>query len=162
MNPPTVCIYCLVWEGGGEVREKVEGQKYRSKLTRWFENTNHEWMYLHSIKSVKHNAAKSVNRSILKEKPRVGVFIVHSSIASGLHQLPSHSVAGLITTNKLRYDLEFTLLFKETVLRDRFRKCVWRKLTDLGLNKGPDWFLIFSEEPLIFSWNKTSPVKPVL
>ncbi len=46
-------------------------------------------------------------------------------------------------------------LFKGTVLRDRFRKC-WRKLTDLGLNKGRGWFLIFSEGPLIFSWNKTS------
>ncbi len=30
--PQTVCIYCLVWEGGGggEVREKVEGQQYTS------------------------------------------------------------------------------------------------------------------------------------
>jgi hypothetical protein len=31
------------------------------------------------------------------------------------------------------------LLIKGTVLRDRFRKC-WRKLTDLGLNKGRGWF----------------------
>ncbi len=44
---------------------------------------------------------------------------------------------------------------KGTVLRDRFRKC-WRKLTDLGLNKGRGWFLNFSEAPLIFGWNKTS------
>ncbi len=45
--------------------------------------------------------------------------------------------------------------FKGTVLRDRFRKC-WRKLTDLGLNKGRGWFLNFSETPLIFNWNKSS------
>jgi hypothetical protein len=39
-------------------------------------------MYLQSIKSVKHNAAKSVNRSILKKSRHVGfgVFIVHSSM----------------------------------------------------------------------------------
>ncbi len=29
-------------------------------------------------------------------------------------------------------------VFKRTVLRDRFRKC-WRKLADLGLNKGRGW-----------------------
>jgi hypothetical protein len=39
-------------------------------------------MYLQSIKSVKHNAAKSVNRSILKKNRHIGfgVFIVHSSM----------------------------------------------------------------------------------
>jgi hypothetical protein len=37
-------------------------------------------MHLQSIKSVKHNAAKSVNRSILKKSLHIvfGVFIVHS------------------------------------------------------------------------------------
>ncbi len=44
---------------------------------------------------------------------------------------------------------------KGTVLWDRFRKC-WRKLKDLGLNKGRGWFLNFSEAPLFFGWNKTS------
>jgi hypothetical protein len=33
------------------------------QFTSWVENTNHELMYLQSIKSVKQNAAKSVNRS---------------------------------------------------------------------------------------------------
>jgi hypothetical protein len=39
-------------------------------------------MYLQSIKSVKHNAAKSVNRPILKEGQHIGfvVFINHSSM----------------------------------------------------------------------------------
>ncbi len=38
-----------------------------------------ECMYLQSIKSVKHNAANSVSRSILKKSRhiRFGVFIVH-------------------------------------------------------------------------------------
>jgi hypothetical protein len=50
-------------------------------------------MYLQSIKSVKHNAAKSVNRSILKKSRHIGfgVFIVHSSMvcteAPGLSNL---------------------------------------------------------------------------
>jgi hypothetical protein len=48
--------------------------------------------------------------------------------------------------------------FKGTVLRDRFRKC-WRKLTDLGLNKGHGWFLNFLEVPLIFSLNKKSSIR---
>jgi hypothetical protein len=41
-------------------------------------------MYLQSIKSVKHNAAKSVNSSILKKSRhiRFGVFIVHSSMVA--------------------------------------------------------------------------------
>jgi hypothetical protein len=39
-------------------------------------------MYLQSIKSVKHNAAKSVNRFIIKISRHIGfgVFIVHSSM----------------------------------------------------------------------------------
>ncbi len=39
-------------------------------------------MYLKSIKSVKHNAAKSAHRSILKKSRHIGfvVFIVHSSM----------------------------------------------------------------------------------
>jgi hypothetical protein len=46
--------------GGGEVREKVEGEQYTSissfvkQFTSWIENNNHEWMYFQSIKSVKH------------------------------------------------------------------------------------------------------------
>ncbi len=42
-------------------------------------------MYLQSIKSVKHNAAKSVNRASLKKSRHIGfgVFIVHSSMARG-------------------------------------------------------------------------------
>ncbi len=41
-------------------------------------------MNLQSIKSVNHNAAKSVNRSILKKNRHLGlgVFIVHSSMAA--------------------------------------------------------------------------------
>ncbi len=43
-------------------------------------------MYLQPIKSVKHNAAKSVNRSILKKSRHIGfgVFIVHSSMQQAL------------------------------------------------------------------------------
>ncbi len=47
------------------------------------------------------------------------------------------------------------MAIKGTVSWDRFRQC-WRKLTDVGHNKGRSWFLNFSEAPLIFSWNKTS------
>jgi hypothetical protein len=51
-QPHTVCtVYAVrfVWEGGGEVREKVEGQQYTiivpssmgATFTSWVENTNH-------------------------------------------------------------------------------------------------------------------------
>jgi hypothetical protein len=42
----------------------------------------HELMYRQSTKSVKHNAAKPVNRSILKKSRHIGfgVFVVHSSM----------------------------------------------------------------------------------
>ncbi len=65
------------------------------------------------------------------------------------------SVFLLIFKSAIRQNTSPPLIFKGTVLRDRFRKC-WRKLTDLGLNKGRGWFLNFSEAPLIFGWNKTS------
>jgi hypothetical protein len=41
-------------------------------------------MHLQSVKSVKHNAANSVNRSILKKSGHIGfgVFIVHSSMVT--------------------------------------------------------------------------------
>ncbi len=84
-NPPpppdhTLSVYSvhLVWEGveGGEVREKIEGQQYTSIVPSSMGGNSsqagtkiptNEWMYLQSIKSVKHNAANSVNRSILKK-----------------------------------------------------------------------------------------------
>ncbi len=71
----------LVWEGGGTVREKVEGQQYTSYQQIC---TNHEWMFLQSIKSVKHNAANSINMSILKKSRHwgFGVFKVHLSMLS--------------------------------------------------------------------------------
>ncbi len=45
-------------------------------------------MYLQSIKSIKNNAAKSVNRSILKKSRHIGfgVFRVHSSMVSNISQ----------------------------------------------------------------------------
>jgi hypothetical protein len=94
-----LCVLCglystftVIWEGGrGGQREDrgVTVHKCSSfvhggqQFTSWAENTNHEWLYLQSIKSVKHNAAKSVNRSILKKSRHIGygVFIVHSSMA---------------------------------------------------------------------------------
>ncbi len=57
--PATHCLYILYiyfgkgGRGGGEVREKVEGQQYTSivpsslgaAVHSWVENTNHEWMH---------------------------------------------------------------------------------------------------------------------
>jgi hypothetical protein len=95
-QPHTVCIYTvhLVWEGGrGEVREKVEGQQCTSitpwsmgagqQFTSWVANTNHEWMCLQSIKSVQHNAAKSVNRASLKKSRHIGFGVFYSSFVHG-------------------------------------------------------------------------------
>ncbi len=67
---------------------------------------------------------------------------------------PSHSwgETDMVQTYKIVTGKD---ILKGAVLRDRFRKC-WRKLTNLGLNKGRSWFLNFSEAPLIFGWNKTS------
>jgi hypothetical protein len=82
----------LVWEGG-EVREKIEGNSTQVYCSSFVHGGNssqagskiptNEWMYLQSIKSVKHNAANSVNRSILKKSRHIGfgVFVVHSSMS---------------------------------------------------------------------------------
>ncbi len=97
IHPPpprlTLSVYTvqLVWKGGGggpredrrasalEYSSFVHGgnsSQAGSKIP-----TN-ESMYLQSIKSVKHNPANSVNRSILKKSRHIGigVFIVHSSM----------------------------------------------------------------------------------
>ncbi len=46
-------------------------------------------MYLQAIKSVKQNAAMSVNRSILKKSRHIGfgVFIVHTSMVSTIRRM---------------------------------------------------------------------------
>ncbi len=51
-------------------------------------------MYLQSIKSVKQNAAKSVNRSTERKANIIGfgVFIVHSSMAIALPNDPGWAV----------------------------------------------------------------------
>ncbi len=89
----TLSVYTvnLVWErgGGGQIEDRgATVHKYSSFVhggnsSEAGRNTNHhEWMYLQSIKSVKHNAAKFVERSILKKSRhmRFGVFIVQSSM----------------------------------------------------------------------------------
>jgi hypothetical protein len=55
-------------------------------------------MYLQSIKSVKHNAAKSANKSILKKSRHIGfdVFIVHSSMGS---RMPPCTPTGVVHAN---------------------------------------------------------------
>jgi hypothetical protein len=80
-----LCVLC-----GGEVREKVEGQQYTIIVPSSMGATVHKLgrkckprMNVSLVyKSVKHNAAKSANRSILKKNQYIGldVFIVHSSL----------------------------------------------------------------------------------
>ncbi len=98
---PTHCLYIytvhLVWkEGEGwVVREKVKGQKFTSVVPSSLGATVHKldlkyqpWVNVSPVyKIVKHNAAKSVNRSILKKGRHIGfgVFIVHSSMNASLH-----------------------------------------------------------------------------
>jgi hypothetical protein len=81
-HPPphshTLSVSTVHWEGGGWGRRSERRysrgatvHKYSSfiihgglQFTSWVGgNTNHEWVYLQSIKSVKQNAANSVNRS---------------------------------------------------------------------------------------------------
>ncbi len=97
----SVYMYCtcsivhLVWEGGGRSERRYSRGATVHKYCSFIHGANSsqpgskiqttEWMYLQSIKSVKHNAAKSVNRSILKKSRHIGfgVFIFHSSMGRG-------------------------------------------------------------------------------
>jgi hypothetical protein len=85
----------LAWKRGGEVREKVEGQQYTSIVPSSMGATVHKLgrKYQQSVtvspvfKSVKQNAAKSVNRSILKKSRHIGfcIFKVPSSSDSAVY-----------------------------------------------------------------------------
>jgi hypothetical protein len=70
-------------------------------------------MYLQSIKSVKHNAAKSVNRSIFKKSRHIGfgVFIVHSSMLNGFHILTEKELSFLSFRRFFVQRRQFVLLF---------------------------------------------------
>ncbi len=88
----TVCLYCTfsLGRGGGGQKEGrgATVHEYSSFIhggnssQAGSKMPTNEWMYLQSIKSVKHNAANSVNRSSLKKSRHIGfgVFIVHSSM----------------------------------------------------------------------------------
>ncbi len=41
-----------------------------------------EWMYLQSIKSVEHNAAMSINRSILKKSRPIGIGLLQCNLST--------------------------------------------------------------------------------
>jgi hypothetical protein len=92
-NPPppqthTVCInYCSFSLGRGEGGRRSERRYCRGETVHKYSSLVHggnssqagskiptnEWMYLQSIKSVKHNAAMLVNRSVLKKSRHKGI-----------------------------------------------------------------------------------------
>ncbi len=135
-QPHTVCIIHtvhLLWEGGGEVREKVEGQQYTSTVPSSMGATIHKlgrqyqpWvnvLYLQSIKSVKHNAAKSVNRSILKKIRHIGfgVFIVDSSMVCLFWLLRAHvSLSGSRSVALLLILLHNNALTQNSFCHERY------------------------------------------
>jgi hypothetical protein len=90
----TLSVYTLnfIWVGGGGEDRRATVHKYSSFVhggkssQAGSEIPTNEWMYLQSIKSVKQNAANSVNRSISR-LIGFGVFIVHSSMRRAHHQL---------------------------------------------------------------------------
>jgi hypothetical protein len=91
----------------------------------------------------------------LKSRRRSHALKGSHSMGDGRILLKPRRDDSLISAGSISLDSNFKDVFrlitylKETVLRDRFRKCL-RKLTDLCLNKGHGWFLNFSEAPLIF------------
>jgi hypothetical protein len=89
----TVCINSTfsLGRGGGGHREE-RGAKVH-KYSSFFHGGNssqagskiptNEWMYLQSIKSVKHNAAMYVNRSILKKSRHIGIGLLQCNLSTG-------------------------------------------------------------------------------
>ncbi len=97
MNP--VCLYILYSTfsfGRGEVHWGNSSQAGSKIQTT-------EWIYLQSIKSVKHNAAKSVNCSILKKSRHIGfgVFIVHSSMVTDLRNIHMIQIVSQVLLYKI-------------------------------------------------------------
>ncbi len=88
----TVCInstFSLGREGGGQRENRgatvhkyssfVHGGKSSQAGSKIPTN---EWMYFHSIKSVKHNAAMFVNRSILKKSRHIGIGLLQCNLST--------------------------------------------------------------------------------
>jgi hypothetical protein len=85
----TVCInstFSLV--RGEEVREKIEGQQFTSivhggnRSQAGSKIPTNEWMYFQNIKSVKHIAATSVNRSILKKSRHIEIGLLQCNFST--------------------------------------------------------------------------------
>jgi hypothetical protein len=86
LPPPqthTVCInstFSLGRGGGGQREDRGATVHKYSSIVHGGNSSQagskiptNEWMYLQSIKSVKHNAALSINRSILKKSRHIGI-----------------------------------------------------------------------------------------
>ena len=93
--PPTAthCLYCIyctfsLGRGGGGQREDRGATVH--KLGRKYQPMSE--CIIQCLKSVKHNAANYVNKSILKKSRHIGfgVFIVHSSM-TGSHNIWQNS-----------------------------------------------------------------------
>jgi hypothetical protein len=95
----TVYINCTFSLGRGERRRRSERRYCRGATVHKYSSFVHggnssqagskiptnewEWMYLQSIKSVKHNAAMSVNRSILKKSRHIGIGLLQFNPSTG-------------------------------------------------------------------------------
>ncbi len=92
----SVHIYCTMYIQFGREGRGATVHKYIKFLRPWGQQFT-SWVEkqtmskcistLQSINSVNHNAAKSVNRSILKKSRHIGfvVFIIHSSMGRRMH-----------------------------------------------------------------------------
>ncbi len=88
----TVCInstFSLGNGGGGQREDRGATVHKYSSFVHGGNNSQagskiptNEWMSLQSIKSVKHNAARSVNRSILKKSRHIGIGLLQCTVIS--------------------------------------------------------------------------------
>ncbi len=100
------------------------------QFTSWVENTNNELMYPQSIKSVKQNAAKSVNRSTERSRHiGFGVIIVHSSMGLPKARLRSQDLRLIQQISRRCTSFSPFFSLKGTVSSDKWFLNIYQKMS---------------------------------
>ncbi len=135
-SPQPHCLYTLyIWFGKGGRSERRQRGNSTSSFVRGGKSSQAGLKVptmsecISSLeKPVKHNVAKSINRSILKKSRHLGfsVFIVHSSMVEGMH----YHLSGMHSVFACKFQIGFKRLLPSLFFKTQHQKKpdAWLKL----------------------------------